>query len=355
MMKINKIQIHKDALIHNFFVVKSIVKDGKIAPVLKANAFSHGLLRVAHLFEREADAFMVARLEEARLLLLANIKIPIVVMSGIFNLDILKSIDAVNLQIAITTLYQLEQLKRLRLKHKLTVWLKINTGMHRLGLPMDDIDQKIRMLKKCSVVKEIILMTHLASANREEDLKTRDQCSILLSLAQEHSLQVSIANSAAILQYSEARKGWVRPGIMLYGASPTNKDAAFYNLMPTMTLSTYLLDVRYHRKGDEIGYEGIWTCANDILLGVIPIGYGDGYPRNVGNAYVWINGTFCNIVGRISMDLITIDLSKCPNAKVGDYVEMWGKNLSIDNVAKFADSIPNELLTRISPRHVASE
>lgn len=348
----NKLEIDNAAISHNFSIIKGLSFDRRVMLMVKANAYGHGLLNVARLLAAEADAFGVARYEEAITLLSANIGKPVVLMSGLHNIEHAKNIHHDKLQISIATKTQYRDFIETKFNQKLTVWLKFNTGMNRLGLPLALANQYIREMKKNRFIKEIILMTHLSSANESNNQKNDFQCRTLLELGKRHSLQTSIANSAALLQYPHYKGDWVRPGIMLYGASPIEgKSASTFGLQPAMTLSSYLLDIRQQRKGDQIGYQGSWICKEDILLGVVPIGYGDGYPRNIApGTPVWVNGSLCPIIGRVSMDLITIDLSNCKKPKIADYVELWGKELSIDQIAKFAMTLPNELLTRVSPR-----
>lgn len=347
----NKILIHNEALLHNFRLVKKFNSRAKILPMLKANAFGHGLENVARLLESEADGLAIVRYEELLLLLEKNIKKPIVLMSNLLDFSVLTSISASNIQITICTKLQLNSFVKNAFYQKRVIWLKVNTGMNRLGLNIEDVEPAIILLKKSPWTKKIILITHFSDADDTKSPKTINQYESLKHIAQKHSLQMSTSNSAALLNRFNFEDDWIRPGIMLYGASPiSGKNGSFFGLSPAMTLSSYLLEVRKQRKGDKIGYSSTWVCKKDMLLGIIPIGYGDGYMRNLSGAPVWINGVCCPIVGRISMDYITVDLSECENPKVGDYVELWGKNLPINEVSRYASSIPNELLTHIAPR-----
>lgn len=347
-----KIEIDNEAIIHNFSIIKRLSSSSKIMAMVKGNAYGHGLLNVAKLLATEADGFGVARYEEAIPLLSANLKKPIVVMSGLQNLEYVTYVHRGELQISITSKTQYREFLKSHFDQKITVWLKFNTGMNRLGLPLTFADEYIREVKKNSWVEDVILMTHLSHGNEKKHQNNDIQCTALLELGQRHSLQTSIASSAVLLNYPHYKGDWVRPGIMLYGASPIEGITANdLGLKPAMTLSSYLLDIRQQKKGDQIGYQGAWICKEAVLLGILPIGYGDGYPRNImPGTPVWINGSLCSIVGRVSMDLITVDLSNCKDPKLGDYVELWGKELSVDQIASQAMSIPNELLTSVSPR-----
>lgn len=345
------IKIDHDALIHNLFIIKKLAPYSKILVMIKANAFGHGLIDVARTLETYVEGLAIARYEEAIELINCRIKSKIVVMSGDINISRMKELIMRGCDIVISSKYQFDKLMSSNIHNKTTIWLKINTGMNRLGILLEDANSIIEKLTKQTWVQEIILMTHLSDASMENDKKTVPQCEAIKKLSS-YSLPLSIANSAAIIRYPQFHYDWVRPGIMLYGASPfPNTVASDYNLKATMELNSFLLDIRQQQKGDKIGYDSTWTCPENMLLGIIPLGYGDGYPRNIREGTpVWVNEAFCPIVGKVSMDLITIDLRPVKKVKIGDLVELWGKNLSIDIIAKYANTIPNELLTHISPR-----
>ena len=348
----NSLTIHNDNILHNLAIIKKFAPNSCVLPMIKANAFGHGLLNVAKLLQDHVASLAVARYEEAIFLLKENIVSSIVVMSGWVDKQQLTTLVDLGCQIGIATKHQLYQLTKGSFHKKVTVWLKINTGMNRLGLSILDSDQAIVQLKKFTWVDNIILMTHLSDADLPDNKKTHAQIKTLKDIANYHGLSHSIANSASIVQYPESHGDFIRPGIMLYGSSPiASLRATQLGLKSTMTLSSYLMDIREQKKGDAIGYGSAWLCEKDILLGIIPFGYGDGYPRLVQpDASVLVNGIQCPIVGRVSMDLITIDISACKSPRIGDTVELWGEGILIDDVAYYANTLSNELFTHISPR-----
>lgn len=355
-MRTNQLVIHNDAILHNLALIKKLTNNSKILPMIKANAFGHGLLNVANLLSDHVDALAVARFEEAMEVMAENPSLPLVLMSGEIDLEKTKKLIQLNCHIVISTQHQYLQLVNAKINGKTTVWLKINTGMNRLGISPLEADAVIHKLRCCSWVEDIVLMTHLSDADLPSNLKTNMQVDALRKISTQHSLAISIANSAAIVQHPNSHGDWVRPGVMLYGGSPIpSMSSKYIGLKPTMTLYSFILDIRRQYKNDEIGYSSSWVCDKDMLLGIIPLGYGDGYPRNINShAFVWVNNTYCPIVGRVSMDLITIDVSQCKNLKIGDRVEMWGENVSIDEVAGYAGTIANEIMTHISPRLVST-
>jgi alanine racemase len=339
-------------LLHNLSIIRKLAPNSKILPMIKANAFGHGMIEVAKTIEPHVEGLAVARYDEAMELIKYGIKSKIVLMSGDIRISNLKELIMLGCDVVISSKHQFDELITSHIIGRTRIWLKINTGMNRLGIFLFEANKIIEKLKQKTWIEDIILMTHLSDAEMQCDKKTFLQCEAIEKLASQYSLTMSIANSAAIINYPQFHYDWVRPGIMLYGVSPIPETLGRdYNLEVTMELKSYLLDVRKQKKGDQIGYNSSWTCPEDMPLGIIGIGYGDGYPRNINTGTpVWINGKTCPIVGKVSMDLITVDLRPSSNTKIGDSVELWGKNLPVEIVAKYANTIPNELLTHISPR-----
>lgn len=347
--------INTAALRHNLERVREAAPQSLVMAVIKANGYGHGIVKVAEALQ-DADGFAVASLDEAQLLRSSGIRKPIVLLEGMFEANELERIRMHMLQPVIHAAYQLDMLDELAannpLGSKLTVWLKIDTGMHRLGFLPEQVNDVLQRLKANRTITEVIMMTHLANADDKSDDTTARQLACFKKIRQA-DLKSSIANSAGILQWPESHTDYVRPGIMLYGVSPftdgsSGKD---YQLQPVMTLCSRLISVNRFGKGDRIGYGGEWTCAKDTIVGVVAIGYGDGYPRHAPSGTpVLINGQRASLIGRVSMDMITVDLSQQPGAKAGDEVILWGEGLPVEEVAASAATIAYDLLCGVTSR-----
>lgn len=347
--------INTSALTHNLQRVRDEAPKSKVLAVIKANGYGHGMECAARALS-DADALGVASLEEALQLRDAGIRMPIVLLEGMFEAAELSRIQLHQLQVVIHSQYQIDMLEAMASKNphgiKLTVWLKIDTGMHRLGFEPQLVNQVLQQLQAIRVVNEIILMTHLANADDPADDTTRQQLLVLDKTVGQANLPQSIANSAGILGWPQTHVDFVRPGIMLYGVNPfIDGTGADYQLQPVMTLSSRLIAINNVRKGDKIGYGGTWKCPADMPVGVIAIGYGDGYPRHAKNGTpVLLNGKRVPMVGRVSMDMITVDLRTQPKAQIGDEVVLWGDGLPVEEVARHATTIAYELLCGVTQR-----
>jgi alanine racemase len=349
--------IDLEALQHNFRKVQELAPNSKILAVIKADGYGHGIVRMARNL-RDADAFAVASLEEAETLREAGIKKPIVLLEGIFNASELAVAADQNLEIVVHHKEQLELLESVRTAVPLQAWLKIDTGMHRLGFAPEQAKAAWQRLHDCtSITDDVRLMTHLANADDREDLYTEEQIRLFDNTVTEMDGKHSIANSAGILAWPEAHRQWVRPGIMLYGVSPfNNASGADLGLKPVMNVSTRLIAVNRFRQGDSIGYGGTWVCPEDMNVGVAAIGYGDGYPRHAeSGTTVLVNKNRASLIGRVSMDMITIDLRGQPEAKIGDPVHLWGEGLPAEEIAGYASTIAYELLCGVTRRVHFSE
>lgn len=343
------------ALAHNYKVIKSYAPNSKVLAVLKANAYGHGLERIAKALP-QADGFGVARLDEAIALRKAGIIQPIILLEGFFSPDELTLLSEYNLETIIHSKEQLEAINNAHLDSAIKVWLKIDTGMHRLGISPKDFSTFLQALEQSkNVQKYITLISHLGCADDLNDKTTSVQLSIFKQLASS-TYECSLANSAGICAWPEAHFDWVRPGLMLYGVSPMLVQSAQQKaLQPVMTLKSSLISIRRISKGDSVGYGSSWTSAKDTYIGVIAIGYGDGYPRHAENGTpIYINGRIVPLIGRVSMDMITVDLGEGTAGKikdnVGDEATLWGAELPIEQIAKCATTIPYELLCNISRR-----
>lgn len=343
------------ALTHNYNVIKSYAPNSNVLAVLKANAYGHGLERIAKALP-QADAFGVARLDEAIALRKAGIFQPIVLLEGFFSPDELTLLSEYNLETIIHNKEQLNAIIQAHLDTPIKVWLKIDTGMHRLGITPNDVTTFLYTLEQSKNVKrEIILMSHLGCADDLNNNTTAVQLSLFKQLTPKE-YERSLANSAGICGWPETYFEWVRPGLMLYGVSPMlTHDNKHKTLQPVMTLKSSIISIRQIAKGDSVGYGSAWTSTKDTNIGVIAIGYGDGYPRHAQNGTpVYINGRAVSLVGRVSMDMITVDLGGSTTDKladkVGDEAILWGSDLPIEQIAKHATTIPYELLCNISRR-----
>ena len=339
------------ALRHNLAQVRARAPRAKIIAVVKANAYGHGLAWAARTLA-EADAFGVAAAEEGLQLRAAGVIKPICLLEGFFGPEELPLIAQHGFVSAIHREGQLQMLEAAQGVAPLTVWLKIDTGMHRLGFAPEAVADALRRLQSCVAVREVRVMSHFANADDTNDPMTREQLQRLQAKIAGRGLEASIANSAGIVAWPDSHLDWVRPGIMLYGGAPlAQMPAQAFSLKPVMTLTTALIAVSRYRKGDPIGYSGQYRCPEDMPVGVAAIGYGDGYPRRMpAGTPVLVNGKRVPLAGRVSMDMITLDLRSQPNAKVGDPVVLWGEGLPVDEIAELAGTVSYELFCQVTPR-----
>lgn len=351
-MKAATVKISSKALKHNLQTIKQKAPDSKIIAVVKANAYGHGVEFVAAALENRVDCFGVARLEEALSLRSHGIIKPILLLEGFFSPKDLAIIAVNNIQTVIHNQQQLEALQQAQLPHPIKVWLKIDTGMHRLGVDLEEADYFCSQLEKCpNVEPHFGFVSHFSRADELTSDYTQIQLQRFLQVTQKYQGERSIAASGGILFWPDSHLEWIRPGIIMYGVSPTNIPAAQYGLEPVMTLTSSLIAVRHHKQGEPVGYGGIWVSERDTKIGVAAIGYGDGYPRNIPpGTPVYINGRRVPIVGRVSMDMITVDLGIDSQDQVGDEVILWGKELPIEEVAEFTGVLSYELMTKLTPR-----
>lgn len=343
--------IDHDALQHNLRRARQLAPDSRVMAVIKADAYGHGMLDVAHTL-RQADGFAVACASEALALRGAGITLPISVFQGFQDVDELQSMAAAGLQPVIHQAWQLDMLEAQALPARLAVWLKVDTGMGRLGLPLDQAQQAWQRLNACEQVSRVGLMSHFANADQSEHTINRQQIDRFNALARslpDSAPVTSLSNSAGLMSFPDARGDWVRPGIMLYGASPlADTPAADLGLRPAMQLRSRLVAINPRKKGDHIGYGSLWRCPEDMPVGVVGIGYGDGYPRHAEQGTpVWVGGTRTRLLGRVSMDLVTVDLRGIEQARCGDVVELWGGEVAVDEVAHYAGTIAYELLCNV--------
>lgn len=353
--------IDLSALLHNVNIAYQRAPQSKLMAVIKADAYGHGAVTVAKALtpnlnqqskiknQKYPDGFAVCCVEEAIELREAGIQQPILLLEGFFAADELALIQHYQLQTVIHHPFQIELLQATKLDKPVYVWLKMDTGMGRLGFQPEHFPHAWKQLNQMSqLVKPIKMMTHLACADELDNPMTLQQIEQFKKITQVYQTETSIANSAGILAWQQAHADWNRMGIMLYGASPFEQS---YDLQPVMQLQSELISIKRCKKGQTVGYGATWQCEQDSIVGVVAIGYADGYPRHAPTGTpVLINGQRVPLIGRVSMDMITVDLTQLPQAKVGDKVVLWGKDLPVEEIAKHAGTISYELLTHVNKR-----
>lgn len=341
------------ALRHNVAQIKQQAPHSKILAMVKANAYGHGAVEVSHALENYIDAFGVIFLKEAHNLFATGIKKPIVILSGFFDADELQEINQCGFATVIHNFEQLAIFEQAPLAKPQEVWLKIDTGMHRLGFqPAEVAAIYAKLMQHPQVIKPLHLMTHFSDADDRTKAKTLEQLACFTETTRTLEGIKSLANSSAILNFTAAHGAWVRPGITLHGVSPISEQTGkTLNLRPVMTLTSRLITTHDLHKGDTVGYGGTWVCPEDMRIGIVAIGYGDGYPRNSRQgAPILINGVRCPLIGKVAMDMTTVDLRPLPSAKVGDTAILWGRGLPIEEVARFSEISPYEMFSRITQR-----
>jgi alanine racemase len=346
------LEIDAKAFQHNLKKIKSQAPNSKILAVLKANAYGHGIANIIpHV--QTADAIGVSCLEEALEIKKMGCLKSIVLMEGFLNKGELTAIQEHDFEIVIHQPEQVNYLQNANLKKPLKVWIKINTGMCRLGFAPDQFNHFYEILNQLSYIQQpITIMTHFADADDLQSPATKEQLHLFNELTQHLPNPKSLANSAGIFARPESHQDWIRPGIALYGISPfENKTGAALDLQPVMTLHSALISIQDLPKGSKIGYGGTWQCPEAMRVGVVAMGYGDGYPRHIQNhTPVLLNGKEVSIIGRVSMDMITLDLRSQPCAKIGDPVIFWGKGLPVESIAACAQTSPYELVCQVTQR-----
>jgi alanine racemase len=353
--------IDRRALAHNLEVARRHAPQSKVLAVIKADAYGHGLLPCAEALHA-ADVLGVTDIEEAEKLRAHGIHKDILVMQGLIDKSDVRRVAKEGFQLVIhrpEDLALLEtELARTRVTHKLTFWLKLDTGMGRLGVPAGEVQRLHLLLSRQKWTQEVILMTHLANAGMPESALNTTQ---ILNFARscqplaEFTPQTSIAASAALLAL-DVQGDYVRPGIMLYGSSPfafadSARRREHFDLHNVMTLQARLISIQEHQRGDNIGYNSQFICKKPMRIGIVSIGYADGYPANTPNGCpVLVGKERTTTVGRVSMDMLAIDLTHCTEAQVGDMVTLWGEHLLVDEIAAYTNVISYQLTSGLSQR-----
>ena len=361
--------INSAALRHNIRLIKSFAPNQKLLAMIKANAYGQGLLPAAHILADQVDGFGVARLREALEIQETGYTGKILLVEGFFDREELLKTLSRRFDSVIHCYEQLELLEQVakeweeeqqkgfwkrktKIYFPINIWLKIDTGMHRLGVHPEQVDEFYQRLKKCPLVESISFVSHFSRADELDCGYTEKQISTFEQATQAYPKHArSISASSGILYWKQAHYEWVRPGIIMHGISPHYEPITHLGFQPVMTLSSSLIAVRTHKAGEPVGYGGTWVSPKDTKLGVIAMGYGDGYPRNAPEGTpVLINGRKVPIVGRVSMDMLTVDLGADSQDKVGDEAIFWGKDLLIEEIAEHIGVISYELITKLTPR-----
>lgn len=348
--------ISQSALRHNLAVVKRHTPQAKVMAVVKANGYGHGLLNVAQGL-KAADGFAVLGIDEAVALREAGYQQTILLLEGVFAPHELEAVERYALDMVVHCQQQAEMLQNATLTHPIRVHLKMNTGMNRLGFKPQHYVAAFNALNSSPNVAGITLMTHFATADEAPGIDTPLALFRQTTQTLPADLPISLANSATILRYSELAADWVRPGIMLYGASPvTGIPAAQYALKPAMQLHSEIIAVQHLSVGDSVGYGNRFTADQPMRIGIVACGYADGYPRHAGllgdsqGAPIAVSGVITRTIGRVSMDMLFCDLTHIPQADIGSPVELWGNQIPVDAVAEASGTVGYELLCAVAPR-----
>jgi alanine racemase len=352
-------RVDTGALRHNLGAIRAYAPGAKVMAVVKANAYGHGLVNTA-LALADADSFAVARLEEGIALRSAGVRAPIVLLEGVFSAEQLAEAAHHGFELVVHDPLQLGLLERHRGVERFVLWLKMDTGMNRLGFRPETFAAAYARLAALAVpALELRAMTHLARADEREQPMTREQVATFEKTLAAAGLSggaqritTSIGNSAGTLGWPAAHGDWVRPGLALYGVSPfAGETADEHGLRPVMTLETTVLTVRDVKRGETVGYAGAWRAGRDSAIAILAAGYGDGLPRHLDNGTpVLVGGARHPLVGRVSMDMIAVDVTGTTRIVAGSKAIIWGAGLPVEEVARHADTIPYELLCGVSQR-----
>lgn len=350
MYRPTKALIHLPALAHNLQLAKQLAPQSKVLAVIKANGYGHGIARVAQQLSG-ADAFGVASIDEAILLRQKGFLHRILLLEGLFSNSEIPIVMQNRLDLVIHSHYQLEWLLETQLDTQLTVWIKIDTGMHRLGFAIEELQAVVSRLENSSNDFLIHIMSHFASADESQPASksfTQKQLQRFTEATQNYHYPMSLANSAGMINYPESQLQWVRPGIFLYGAGEFTGQSQ----QVVMQLESEIIAIKNIQQGEFVGYGNTWQAPRNSVIGVVAIGYGDGYPRHAQSGTpVLINNQRLPLVGRVSMDMITVDLTDAVRTvSIGDKAVLWGKGLAVDEIAKHSGTIGYELLCNVTQR-----
>ncbi len=349
-MRPSRALIDLEALRHNYRLARELGGHKALA-VIKADAYGHGAVRCARALEPEADGFGVACIEEALELREAGIRAPILLLEGFFEADELALIDRHDLWCVVQAPWQIDAIERARLARPLTVWLKLDSGMHRLGLSPQEYRACLHRLQAMPQVGDVVAMTHFARADELDSTHTREQHILFQQVIDGQGvggseLLASVANSPALLGWPDTPAQWARPGLMLYGATPfAMPHPVADQLRPVMTLESQVIAVRELAAGEPVGYGARFVTERPTRVGVVAIGYADGYPQFAPNGTpILIDGQRSKVIGRVSMDMLTVDLGGHPDAGMGSRVELWGNHIRASELTELCATSPYRLL-----------
>ena len=340
--------IDLQALRHNYQLAREVT-GAKALAVIKADAYGHGAVRCAQALEAQADGFAVACIEEALELRAAGIGAPILLLEGFFEADELPLIVEHDFWCVVHSLWQLEAIEHAKLTNPIHVWLKLDSGMHRVGLHPNDYKAAYQRLQASANVSKIVLMSHFARADELGCTRSEEQLAVFQAARADLSAEVSLRNSPSVLGWPTMPSDWVRPGLMLYGTTPfEHAHALASRLQPVMTLESKVICVRELPAGEPVGYGARFITPTPMRIGVVAMGYADGYPRQAPTGTpVLVAGQRSQLLGRVSMDMLCIDLTNVPQAGLGSTVELWGKNILASEVAEKAETIPYQIFCNL--------
>ncbi|QRN41166.1 MAG: alanine racemase [Neisseriaceae bacterium] len=345
-----KAYIYLSHLVNNFIYLKQKHKGVSLA-VLKADAYGHGAIRCAQALQEYADGFAVAFLEEALELRNHGITNPIILLEGVFSQTEYKAVDHYQLTPVIHHLQQVEWFLNHIWHNQIDVWIKLDTGMRRAGFMPMEFDNVLTKFKNHSRVNSIVDMTHFSSADELQSNFTRQQLDRFITTTHASGNLKSICNSSGVLYHPYAYQDIARIGIALYGLNPIPNIPKDIHLKPVMHLHSEVFSVRELKKGESIGYGGIFTAPYDMRVGLVACGYADGYPRvSSQDNFVWIDGVQSRVVGRVSMDMLSVELNR-ESQGIGSEVELWGEHISVSDIASKANTISHELLCHLKRAH----
>jgi len=345
-------RIHLDAIRHNYRIAKASAPSSRALAVVKANAYGHGAIEVARALAPEADGFAVACLEEALELRESGIRDRILLLEGVFAPDELAQVDAAELTMVVHCREQLDWVLAARPERPLRCWIKVDSGMHRVGFAPGDFGAIHAALGACAHVGELGAITHFARADEPGHPFIQRQLADFDRALGGKAVMSSLSNSAAVLSLPRAHRDWTRPGIMLYGISPfVASHPAAAEMRPAMTLESAIIAVRDLAPGEPLGYGGRFVCDRPTRVGVAAVGYADGYPRHAPDGTpLAVAGRPTRLIGRVSMDMITLDLTGMEDVGLGAPVQLWGDRVPAAEVAQAAGTIAYELFTGIGRR-----
>lgn len=346
--------IDLQALRHNYRLARELAAGARALAVVKADAYGHGAVRCAQALA-DADGFAVACIEEALELRESGIRAPILLLEGFFEADELALIARHSLWTVIHSEWQLQALEQAQLPHPIQAWLKMDSGMHRVGFFPEDYRQAFERLQRLPQVSKVVAMTHFARADELDSSRTGEQLQAFQAALDGLPVERCLRNSPALLAWPQAKGDWVRPGLMLYGSTPFEVPQEQASLLqPVMRLESKVIAVRELPAGEPVGYGGRFVCPRPTRVGVVAMGYADGYPRHAPSGTpVAVDGQLTRLIGRVSMDMLTVDLTDLPQAGLGSQVELWGRQVLASEVAQRAEAIPYQLFCNLkrTPRH----